>query len=93
MREKLLHLKRFILLALLLQCLVLIFVAFILKWNVVLSIAIVFSEGALIYYLFDSFEESAENQSIGVKNILGASAEEAYLTGGVGIVIYDYLDE
>ena len=45
MREKLLHLKRFILFALLLQCLVLIFVAFILKWNVVLSIAIVFSEG------------------------------------------------
>ena len=89
MREKLLHLKRFIILALLLQCLVLIFVAFILKWNVVLPIAIVFSEGALIYYLFDSFEESAENQSIGVKNILGASAEEAYLTGGVGIVIYD----
>ena len=89
MREKLLSLKKWMTVGIILQVILLIALFFILKWNVIVPLAIVFLEGACIYYIFDSFEELSEEQAIGVKNVLGASAEEAYLTGGVGMVIYD----
>lgn len=89
MREHLLKLKRGTILFLLLQTAVLVFLFFFLKQNILLPAAFVILEAAVAYYLFDSFEGIAEEQASGVKNVLGASAEEAYLTGGVGMVIYD----
>lgn len=53
------------------------------------SILLLVVEAFLTLYMLSSFEEAYEEQSTGVRNVLGTTAEEAFLTGGVGMVMYD----
>lgn len=89
MREKLVRLKRLMAIVVAVQLGILLLLAFVLEQNIVGALIILITEGAFIYYLFDSFEDIYEEQSSGVRSILGSSSQEAFLTGGIGLVIYD----
>ena len=89
MREKLVRLKRLMAIVVAVQLGILLLLAFVLEQNIVGALIILITEGAFVYYLFDSFEDIYEEQSSGVRSILGSSSQEAFLTGGLGLVIYD----
>ncbi len=61
----------------------------VLKAGIMTASIILIFEAAAMIYLFEYFQNLAEEQSSGVKTTLGSAANEAYLTGGIGLVIYD----
>ncbi len=89
MKEKLARLRRLMIVAVFIQIVVLVAAQLIFQINIVLAAIIVGTEAIISYYVFDRFEDMYEQQSSGVRNILGSSAQEAYLNGGIGLVIYD----
>lgn len=60
-----------------------------LKQTVIIGILCVIVEVILGYFIFDRFEKTSRIQSSGVKSILGTSAAEAFLQGGIGMLLYD----
>lgn len=92
MRNQLTKMKRKIWLLVFLQAAVLIGLYMFVVQNVlslVAAAAVLTAEIIAVIYVFDHFEDMYEEQTFGVKNVLGSSAEEAYVTGGIGLVIYD----
>ncbi len=89
MHQKINRLKRIMIIIAAVQLLVLAFLWLGLKQDVLIPFVIVAVEIGALVWLFDRFESVTEEQSIGVKNALGSTAREAYLAGGIGILIYD----
>ena len=73
----------------LIEAAVLIFVQAMLKAQILSGALILVIQAILFVLAFGEFEKQAEEQSRGVRNILGDSAEEAMLAGELGMVIYD----
>ena len=89
MHQKVNRLKRIAAIVVAVQLVVLAFLWLGLGWDMLIPFILVGIEAAVLFYLFDQFDKVAEEQSIGVKNALGSTAQEAYLTGGMGLLIYD----
>lgn len=89
MRQKLDRTKRLLLILVLVQAAVLAFFWFVLKKNVLSACVILVLEIAAFILLIDRFESAAEEQSSGVRQMLGSTARQAYLSGGIGMIIYD----
>lgn len=89
MRKRLTKLKEWSAAAIIIQAVVLIVAHLFLQQDVLISGLIVAVESVLCIVLFDRFETYNEDFTSGVRGILGTAAEEAYITGGVGMVIYD----
>lgn len=89
MKNKIRRLKRSILAALLIQAAVLLVLGLLFQIDVIMSALILIAECGLLYLAFYRFEDAYLEESTGVRNMLGTAAQEAYLYGGVGIVIYD----
>ncbi len=54
-----------------------------------ICIAITVIQIIMYIYLTDRFDKLKEEQTVGVREILGNTAKEAYLYGGIGMVAYD----
>ena len=57
--------------------------------DIMMAVFILISETAIVFFLFERFSDLSREQSEGVKQVLGKAAGEAYLTGEVGMIIYD----
>lgn len=62
---------------------------YIFKLNVFIAVLILAAETATAYYLFDRFEHTVKQKFTGVEGALGSAAKEAFLLGGLGMVMYD----
>lgn len=60
-----------------------------LKQGIITASIILIGEAVCMVYLFEQFESVSKEQSAGVKKILGDAAREAFVSGGVGMVIYN----
>lgn len=89
MHQKIAKMRRIILIILLIQAIALVFIAFLLRSISIPAITIFVIEGIVSYAIISEFEEAYEEQASGVRNALGSTAEEAFLTGGVGLLMYD----
>ena len=89
MRQKIGRIKRIVILATLLQAAVLVFLRMSLRMNILIPAAFVIVEAVLSFFVFEQFDAASQEQSIGVEKALGATAREAYLHGGIGMIIYD----
>ena len=89
MLEKISRIKRIVIIAIVVQILLIALSYFVLKKDIVFPSFIVILEGVLAYYLVSNYDNAIQEQAIGVKASLGQTAEEAYLTGGLGLVMYD----
>lgn len=89
MHQKIAKMKKIIAVLLLIQAVAL-GIVFAFTRNVsILPICVLVIEGVLAYTITSEFEEAYEEQSSGVRNALGSTAEEAFLSGGVGLLMYD----
>lgn len=90
MQQKMAKVRKVLLVAILIQ-IVLLAVLFIfnLDKSIFPGIAILIVEAVLFIYIMDRFENVYQEQATGVKSVLGKTAKDAYLYGGVGIVAYD----
>jgi len=57
--------------------------------NIFFALVILVIEAVMLFFAFERFNVFSDEQSKGVKNALGSAAKEAYLTGEVGMIIYD----
>lgn len=89
MNPKIQTIKRRMIAVMLIEAAVLIGVLVFLKGQIVSGLLVLAVQALLFFYSFSEFEKQAEEQSRGVRNILGDSAEEALLAGELGMVIYD----
>ena len=89
MNLKIQTMKRRMIAVMLIEAAVLIFVQAMLKAQILSGALILVIQAILFVLAFGEFEKQAEEQSRGVRNILGDSAEEAMLAGELGMVIYD----
>ena len=89
MRQKIGRIKRIVILATLLQAAVLVFLRMSLRMNILIPAVFVIVEAVLSFFVFEQFDAASQEQSIGVEKALGATAREAYLHGGIGMIIYD----
>jgi c-di-AMP phosphodiesterase-like protein len=89
MRSKISRLQRILLAAVVVQAILLFIFRTGLKQGIMTAVVILIVEALLIVYLFNQFEDIIDEQSSGVKSILGSSSQEAYEFGQVGLVIYD----
>ena len=53
------------------------------------TVILVVVQIAMYIYLADKFDKLSEEQAVGVREILGNTAKDAYLYGGIGMVAYD----
>lgn len=89
MTEKVKSLKRIMIWILLGETAMLVGLYVAIHFDVLAAVFILISEAAIIFFLFEKFQEISEEQSVGVKNILGNAAGEAFISGGVGMIQYD----
>lgn len=89
MNEKIGSLKKIMIAVLLLETAVLILLGVTFHFDVMTACFILVIEAAIMFYLFEKFHEYSQEQSVGVKSVLGNAAGEAFLTGGVGMILYD----
>lgn len=89
MKAKLSRLKKLMVAAIAIQAALLLLCGLVFHMDVVTSALVLIAESVLLYIAFYRFEDAYLEESTGVRNILGTAAQEAYLYGGVGIVIYD----
>ena len=89
MQQKMSKLKRIFLALLIIQVALLVVFRVFLQWNIILPAIIVAIEAVLLLIMTDRFEAYSEEQAIGVKELLGESAKDAYLYGELGLVSYD----
>jgi len=93
MHQKISKTKKVVILLLVMQAVLLCFVYMTVNKSILTAGAIFLAECIAMIYLFSEFDNISEEQSQGVRAVLGSAAEEAYLAGGVGMVIYneDYI--
>ena len=89
MNLKIQTMKRRMIAVMLIEAAVLVIVQVMLKAQILSGALILVTQAILFVLAFGEFERQAEEQSRGVRNILGDSAEEAMLAGELGMVIYD----
>ncbi len=89
MKNQIKRLRRAAIAAVALQAVLLVAGSFLLDMNVIDAGLLLIVECSILYYVFNHFEDAYLEESTGVRNMLGTAAQEAYLYGGVGIVIYD----
>lgn len=89
MRKRLNKIKEWSAAAIIVQAVIIVCAHLFLKADGLFPGLIVVIEGILCVVLFDRFESYNEEFTSGVRGILGTAAEEAYITGGIGMVIYD----
>lgn len=89
MRQKIDRTKKLVIGLILIQAALLAFFWFGLKANVLTACAILVLEAVGAILLFETFENVVEESTTGVKQMLGSTARQAYLTGEIGMVIYD----
>lgn len=89
MKNQIKRLRRAAIVAVALQAVLLVAGSFLLDMNVIDAGLLLIVECGILYYVFNHFEDAYLEESTGVRNMLGTAAQEAYLYGGVGIVIYD----
>ena len=89
MRQKIDRTKRLVFIIILIEAAVIAFFWFGLKANVLSAMIILVLETAGAFLLFDRVEDAIEEETTGVKQMLGSTARQAYLTGEIGMVIYD----
>ena len=89
MNLKIQTMKRRMIIVMLIEAAVLVFVQFMLKAQILSGALVLVIQAILFVLAFGEFEKQAEEQSRGVRNVLGDSAEEALLAGELGMVIYD----
>lgn len=89
MHTKIAKMKKIVIALLVIQVCALFVDYFVMQRLNVGAILILVIEIFLTLYVTSDFEDVFEEQSAGVRNVLGSTAEEAFLTGGVGMVMYD----
>lgn len=89
MHQKINRMKHVSIILILVQALVLALLYFLFDISFWGSGMILIVEIFTLIIVFDRFETLSDEQSSGVRSILGSAAEQAYLTGGIGMVIYD----
>lgn len=89
MLEKISKIKKIVAIAIVIQILLIAFIYFVLHKEILIPSLLLIIEAILAFYIIENYDNSFQEQAIGVKNALGATAEEAYLTGGIGLVMYD----
>lgn len=89
MRKKTGKIRRMVYLALAAQAMLVAVAGILMKMDILLPSFLVVVEGIITIIVFDRFDAAAEESASGVRAILGTAAEEAYLTGGIGMIIYD----
>lgn len=89
MHTKITKIKKIVYSLLVIQACALFVLSFLSKKVSIPAILTLMIETILAIYVISDFEEAYEEQSNGVRNVLGSTAEEAFLTGGVGLVMYD----
>ena len=89
MLEKISRIKRNVVIAIAIQIVLIALLYFVLHKDVLILAILLIIEIVLAYYLVSNYENALQEQAIGVKSSLGETAEEAYLTGGIGLVMYD----
>ena len=89
MQQKMASLKRWMILAVVVQAALLVIFRTGLDKGIMSATVILIIESAALYFCFDRFDALSENATTGVKDILGDAAKDAYLFGEVGMVFYD----
>lgn len=89
MNEKFNGLKRIMIIVLIVEAAILVALYASLHFDVMVPALFLISEAAIVFFLFEKYQEYSEEQSVGVKNVLGNAAGEAFITGEVGMIIYD----
>lgn len=89
MKNKIRKLKKIVLAVLLVQAAVLLAFRLLFDMDVIAAALVLIAQAVMLYAVFYRFEDAYLEESTGVRNMLGTAAQEAYLYGGVGIVIYD----
>ncbi len=89
MLEKISKIKRIVIIAIIIQLLLLALLHFSLHKDIIIPAILIFLEAALAYIIISNYDTVIHEQAIGVKSALGTTAEEAYIKGGLGLVMYD----
>lgn len=89
MKQKMNDIKKYIYIAILVQIALLAIFYTGLKAGILTASIILICEIIMVYIAFDAFEHTMKDQFTGVKDILGEAAQQAYLFGQTGIVLYD----
>ena len=89
MNDKIKNLKRGMIVLLIIEAGLLAFLYASFRVDIMMAVFILISETAIVFFLFERFSDLSREQSEGVKQVLGKAAGEAYLTGEVGMIIYD----
>jgi c-di-AMP phosphodiesterase-like protein len=89
MRRKIANMKHIIAGLIILQAAVFLVLAIFIHIDVIAAGAVLAGETIMVLLVTERYDAALEDLSSGVKNTLGSAAEEAYLTGEVGMLIYD----
>ena len=81
MNEKFNGLKRIMIIVLIVEAAILVALYASLHFDVMVPALFLISEAAIVFFLFEKYQEYSEEQSVGVKNVLGNAAGEAFITG------------
>lgn len=89
MHSKIAKMRKTIIILIIIQAIVLGVITFFTHQISYSALFVLIVEALLAFSITSDFEETYEEQSSGVRNVLGSTAEEAFLTGGVGLAMYD----
>ena len=89
MRKNLNEVRRILIIVTIVEALLLFFFRAGLDRMILPAVIILIIQIAAFVYLTERFESLMEEQAIGVREELGATAEKAYLFGEVGLLMYD----
>ena len=89
MRKNLNELRRILIIVTIVEALLLFFFRAGLDRMILPAVIILIIQVAAFVYLTERFESLMEEQAIGVREELGATAEKAYLFGEIGLLMYD----
>ena len=89
MKKNLSDLRRILVIVMVVEVLLLFFFRAGLDRMITPAVIILIIQAAAFVYMTERFEATAEEQAIGVRDALGATAQKAYLFGEVGLLMYD----
>ncbi len=89
MRKQIERMKRTMIIIVIIQAALLFFFRAGLQQGILSASIILVLEILALLLLFDRFQNVSQEQATGVRSVLGTAASEAYLTGEIGLVIYD----
>ncbi len=89
MHRKISEMRRIAVILLIIQAALLVALWFWINLGAMIGGVVLIIEAIIIFVMLDRFESLSDEQSTGVRDILGSAAADAYIIGGVGMVIYD----